>query len=248
MRYLEFNMYNRLFTKILDSSIWLEPTTTRIVWITLLAAMDEDGYAHFSAIENLAARARVTKEEAQAAVDCFLAPDPNSENTEHEGRRVERVPGGYFVLNAEHHRKILNREIRREQTRLRVAKSRAKKKGNKESVTSALPSVTPASEYEVTSERIGESERKGRCTQKEAEDFCASIGLPRSDGTAMFLHWEERGWAKVRDWKLTIRKWQSFGYLPSQKAKPKGEYGKPPPPPRRIDQEYEEFMARKAKQ
>jgi hypothetical protein len=41
-------MYNRLFTKILDSSIWLEADTTRIVWITMLASMDEDGFAPFS--------------------------------------------------------------------------------------------------------------------------------------------------------------------------------------------------------
>lgn len=35
----------------------------------------------------------------------------------------------------------------------------------------------------------------------------------------MFLHWEEKGWAKVKDWRLTIRKWKSFGYLPSQKQR-----------------------------
>ena len=44
-----------------------------------------------------------------------------------------------------------------------------------------------------------------------------SIGLPKSDGEAMFLHWQEKGWSKVKDWRLTIRKWKSFGYLPSQK-------------------------------
>jgi hypothetical protein len=34
-------MYNKLFTKILDSSIWLENHATVRVWITLLASMDE---------------------------------------------------------------------------------------------------------------------------------------------------------------------------------------------------------------
>jgi hypothetical protein len=121
-------MYNKLFTKILDSSIWLEPTTTRITWITLLAAMDETGYAHFSAIENLAARARVTKEEAEAAVKCFTEPDQNSENQEHGGKRIERVPGGFLVLNAQAHRDMMNREHQKEQTRLRVARFRETKK------------------------------------------------------------------------------------------------------------------------
>lgn len=121
-------MFNKLFTKILDSSIWLEPTTTRIVWITLLAAMDRDGYAHFSAIENLAVRARVTNEEAETAVKCFLEPDVNSANPENEGRRIERVPGGFLILNAEAHREVMNREVQREQTRARVAKFRQTKK------------------------------------------------------------------------------------------------------------------------
>ena len=40
-------MYNKLFTKILDSSIWLAPDSARIVWLTFLAAMDEDGVVRF---------------------------------------------------------------------------------------------------------------------------------------------------------------------------------------------------------
>ena len=43
-------MYNKLFTKILDSSIWLESDGTRIVWMTLLAAMDQDGFAQFASV------------------------------------------------------------------------------------------------------------------------------------------------------------------------------------------------------
>lgn len=121
-------MYNKLFSKILDSSIWLESNTTRIVWITLLAAMDEDGYAHFSTIQNLADRARVTKEEAQKAVDCFMSPDEGSGLPDNQGRRIERVPGGFIVLNAAHYRDIMNREIQREQTRIRVQRWRSRQK------------------------------------------------------------------------------------------------------------------------
>ena len=125
-------MYNKLFTKILDSSIWLEMTPTRIVWITLLAAMDQDGYAHFSAIENLALRARVTTEEARVAVDCFLNPDPNSEDQEHEGRRVERIPGGFIVLNAAKYRELVTSAVNREKVRERVKKHRAKHRSSEQ--------------------------------------------------------------------------------------------------------------------
>lgn len=132
-------MYNKLFTKILDSSIWLEPTSTRIVWVTLLAAMDADGYAHFSAIDNLAGRARVTTAEAEAAIKCFLEPDENSENKSHEGRRVERVPGGYMILNFQAHRDMVNRDVQRYQTRQRVAKHRELKNKKQAKKTADKP-------------------------------------------------------------------------------------------------------------
>lgn len=90
------------------------------------------------------------------------------------------------------------------------------KPGNKQGHSSStqnppLPSTTKKKVKNKESLPSG----KARATQKEMEIFCESIGLPKSDGEAMFLHWEEKGW--VKNWKLTIRKWKSFGYLPSQK-------------------------------
>ena len=112
-------MYTKLFGKILDSSIWLEPDPTRIVWITLLAAMDEDGFSHFSALQNLADRAKVPLEAAREAVERFQQPDPESGNPANEGRRIERVPGGWMILNASYYRELFSRAISRERTRER---------------------------------------------------------------------------------------------------------------------------------
>lgn len=112
---------------MLDSSIWLESNHVRIVWITLLASMDEDGFAHYSAIENLANRARVSTEECADAVEILSSPDPNSGDPDNEGRRIERVAGGFVILNAKKYHEIHTRIIQREQTRLRVEKHRSKK-------------------------------------------------------------------------------------------------------------------------
>lgn len=217
-------MYNRLFTKILDSSIWLEPTTTRIVWITLLAAMDKDGYAHFSAVENLSSRARIPLEETEKAIEVLSAPDPNSGNPEHEGRRIERVPGGFIILNAQAHHGLMNKEVEREQTRIRVANHRAKKKGNVTSVTQMLPSVTPVSVSVVTSGStgIGDARGKGRPTKEEVVAYSSSLGL--TDGEYFFDHWLANGWTNggkpIRDWKATIRSWKGAGHCPSQRPPP----------------------------
>lgn len=121
-------MYNKLFTKILDSSIWLESTPTRIVWLTMIAVMDEAGFAQFAAVGNVAHRARVTIEEARDALTTLESPDPASSDPANEGRRLERVPGGWVVLNAEKHRSIVSRVVVQEQTRARVKKYRNKLK------------------------------------------------------------------------------------------------------------------------
>lgn len=91
---------NPLARSILTSSIWIEDYPTRVVWITLLAAMDADGFVQAATTRNLAALAGVTAEEADAAMARFEAPDPSSSNPAHEGRRVARVAGGWRVLNA----------------------------------------------------------------------------------------------------------------------------------------------------
>lgn len=199
-------MFNKLFTKILDSSIWLEPTPTRIVWITLLAAMDEDGYAHFSAIENLASRARVTVEEAKIAIECFLAPDPNSGNPDNEGRRIERVPGGYMVLNAKAHRDAVNRIIFREQTRLRVARHRSQKRVTQSTVTLTLPSVTLEDEY-ASEIGKGSAEGKGFPTLEQAKERAKFIGVPETDAEQFWHHFNSTGWVDKNG--HTIKNWES---------------------------------------
>lgn len=123
-------MYNKLFTKILDSTIWLESDATRLVWVTFIAIMDEDGFVALSSVGNVAARARVSIEAAEEAIRTLESPDKADPDQDHEGRRIERVPSGWMVLNASKYRDIIKRETARAQTRARVARHRMKKKGN----------------------------------------------------------------------------------------------------------------------
>jgi hypothetical protein len=121
-------MYNKLFTKILDSSIWLAPDAARIVWLTFLAAMDEDGVVRFASVANVAHRARVSLEAATGAVRLLESPDADSSDPDNEGRRVERVPGGWVILNAEKYRDLVTRVAIRAQTKERVRRHREKQR------------------------------------------------------------------------------------------------------------------------
>lgn len=154
-------MYNKLFTKILDSSIWMEPSPTRIMWLTFIAAMDEDGFVQFASIPNAAHRAVLPIAEATAAISTLENPDPHSSDPDHEGRRVEKVPGGWVVLNSKKYRDLVTRVVIREQTRERVAKYREKKKRNA-SVTPGNENVTPSeteTETETTTSTLGWAEK-----------------------------------------------------------------------------------------
>lgn len=152
-------MYSKLFTKILDSSIWLEPHPTRIVWLTLLAVMDEDGMCQFASVVNLARRAIVTTEEASAALMVLESPDPHSSDPENDGRRVERVPGGWIVLNATKYKSIVSGSESRRLARERAQRYRDKKKN-----------VTKRDgEENVTPKRDEMAKDNGTVTQLEKE-------------------------------------------------------------------------------
>ena len=152
-------MYNKLFTKILDSSIWLSPDPQRIVWITLIAAMDEDGIAQFASVANLAHRARVSLQDAQEAVTAFESPDPHDPTQDFDGRRIERVPGGWLILNAAKYRAIVTKAVSREQTRLRVKKFRESRRNA--DVRKCNADVTP-SEAEAEAEAEADSGSSSR--------------------------------------------------------------------------------------
>ncbi len=142
-------MYNKIFTKILDSSIWLESTPTRIVWLTFIAVMDEKGFAPFAALGNVANRARVTLDEARTAIQILEGPDSESSDPDNDGRRLERVPGGWIVLNAEKHRDLVTRAIKQAQTAERVRRHRALKR-------TSNADVTPSEAYSEEEERSEE--------------------------------------------------------------------------------------------
>jgi len=90
--------FAKLFASITESSLWDYPDAIRIVWITMLAMANRDGYVG-SSIPGLAARSRTTIEVVEEALRLFMSPDPYSRNVEHEGRRVEKVDRGWLILN-----------------------------------------------------------------------------------------------------------------------------------------------------
>jgi hypothetical protein len=115
--------YTKLFQSILESTIWLETPPVKVVWITMLAMADRDGIVEAS-VPGLAKRAGVDREQCEQALALFLAPDHDSRTKDHEGRRIQAVPGGWRLINYDLHRARASAEEAKEKATARQRRHR----------------------------------------------------------------------------------------------------------------------------
>lgn len=101
--------YTKLFNSIVTFTIWTEDDSTRIVWITMLALADKNGEVQGS-VPGLARIAGVTLEACQTALDKFLSPDKYSRTLDDEGRRIEKIDGGWLLLNHAKYRAMASKD------------------------------------------------------------------------------------------------------------------------------------------
>lgn len=119
--------YTKLFSSILASTIWREDDKVRIVWITLLAMADKNGVAEGS-IPGIADLARVSIDDCERALDALQKPDKYSRTSEHGGRRISPVDGGFRILNHGKYREKMSADERREYNRQKQREWRAGQK------------------------------------------------------------------------------------------------------------------------
>jgi hypothetical protein len=186
--------FAKLDNGILDSSLWSEPPSTRCVWITFLAKKDENGFVA-SSYSGMQRASNVTLQEFDAAIKTLESPDKDSRTPDFDGRRIEKIDGGWVVLNHEKYR--LHDDVVRELTRERVRKYRERKKvdvtqGN---VTSTLPSVSVSES--VSGSLSSSSVLGGAGGEKYGSDFLEFWKLyPKKVGKA----------AAQRSWIIHVKK------------------------------------------
>ncbi len=124
-------MYSKLFSSIVNSSIWSEDSDVRVLWVTLMAMADQRGFI-FGSVSGLARITSIPIEKVLATMEKFLAPDPLSSDAsrapERGGRRIEVVDGGWRMFNYDHYNHIKDADDRRAQVREAVQRHRLKKR------------------------------------------------------------------------------------------------------------------------
>jgi len=139
--------YVKLFSDIVDSSIWDEDPYTCKVWVTLLALADPDGFVRGSA-GWLAGKSRVSTEQCERALQKLRMPDPRSRTPEYEGRRVEFLDDGWLILNYHLFRDRLSNDPQTTSTRERVRKHRERYRALR-NVTSVTPEISASASASV---------------------------------------------------------------------------------------------------
>lgn len=142
-------MYVKLFSSILDSSVWSEDAPTRIMWITMLAMADPEGVV-LASLDGLAHRARLEPVDAERALTRLEGPDPNTRDGT-DGRRVERIVGGWQIFNYQHYREI------RTVTQLRAAARQRRHRAK-----SPSPPVTELCDTSQQAEAPAPTKARGR--------------------------------------------------------------------------------------
>jgi hypothetical protein len=107
----------KIYGSILRSTVWQQPATTKLVWLTMLILADADGRVEAS-IPGLAATAGVGLEECEAALACFLSPDKYSHNKAEEGRRIRACFGGWIIINHGFYRELRTQKQVRDAVRI----------------------------------------------------------------------------------------------------------------------------------
>lgn len=159
--------YTKLWSSILESTIWNEDHPTVRVWITMLAMKDQNGFVAAS-VPGLAVRARVTTEECRAALGKLLSPDEDSRTKDFEGRRIAEADGGWVVIN---HEKYRSKEAEEERKEYRKNWMRKKREQARTAVNTSEQVLTD----------VNSGERKQKQKQKQnAEAEASEKSLPRS--------------------------------------------------------------------
>ena len=90
--------FTKLDERILQSSIMAESAITFKVWITLLAACRPNGIAYVSAVY-LSSICHLPLSRVEVALARLESPDDHSRSLGDDGRRIQRVDGGYEIIN-----------------------------------------------------------------------------------------------------------------------------------------------------
>lgn len=141
--------FAKVYSTILDSSVWGESKDVKILWITLLAMGANTGGLVEASVGGLARRAGLTREECEVALAVLLSPDPDDKSGVDEGRRIQETERGWRITNHNFYRDFrTDAQVQNAERQQRFRNNHPKPK--KPKTAASLPTVTSVTRNEVT--------------------------------------------------------------------------------------------------
>lgn len=99
----------------MDSSLWEEKPYVRVLFMTMLALKDADFVVRLDEYR-LHKKANITQEETLEALKILSSPDRRRTllKQEFDGRRIQKVEGGWLLLNGRKYRELMQKMKRRD--------------------------------------------------------------------------------------------------------------------------------------
>lgn len=163
------NRYSPLWSHIVDSSLWAEPDFVVKVFLTLIAKKDMDDVVRGSAY-NIALWCRKTEAETLEALKVLSSPDTRRlEPQQYDGKRIEKVDGGWKVLNGAHYRELMKKANKNSYKARWQSAARAKSKlaQNEAEYLAAEKRGEPQEVLDAITEKVSKSRRE--LEQQESE-------------------------------------------------------------------------------
>ncbi|MBN2312343.1 MAG: hypothetical protein JXM79_00345 [Sedimentisphaerales bacterium] len=188
--------------------------------------MEPNGVVEGS-VPGLAHIARVSLGECQKALKILSNPDPHSRSEDDEGRRIEKVEGGWYVINHDKYREKAKFKPRAEYYREYRKRKKSEKNRDEaqccatEMQTSATKAQTTHTHTHTHTSKKENIKRKKFIppTLKEVQEYIeANPELGNVDAETFFKGfndsdppWHDTQGKPVRNWKLKLRTWSSYG-------------------------------------
>lgn len=209
-------MYVKLFTSILESTVWAMPDPVLRVWLTLLLISDSDGCVRIS-LPGLAKRAGVNLDECKEALARLEAPDPDSQSKAEEGRRLLRIGGDepiWQIVNYTRYRGLRDRQSRREYMADYMRDYRKQQSNSKPPSKQPLAALAQA-EVDAEVEVDAKKKKDGRFAPPSVQEvitYTAEKNYHFSpEGFVAF--YQSKGWKvgkePMKDWKAACITWEN---------------------------------------
>lgn len=222
--------YTKLFSSIVTSTIWTEDATTCKVWVTMLAIANKHGEV-LASIPGLAQIAGLGLNETESAIERFLSPDKYSRTPDDEGRRIERIEGGWMLLNHAKYRAMASKDEEKAANAKRQAAFRDRRNRNAE-VTESNGCVTVGNDPVTSSRDIAEADTDTKADTEsesdntkpkraafrapsllEVEEYGKTL-IPKFIKASQFVSfYESNGWKvgknPMKNWQAAVRTWNA---------------------------------------